>query len=554
MKKNLKKAGVAVLTMAMMLSAGAITSIPAYAADATINITVPESATGVTYKYIKIADATKVNERWEYSNLNAKFAGVLKLEAVSATLKTAADKDLGEIIDHGSEARELATSLADKVTDADLAAVPAKLGPGYYLLVDTSSKKALPVLLSITDEDTINIEAKIVDVPFNKKITKIETKGSTDNVISKADTANTAVDGKSGIVDGGSKVQYQLDTEFPMFDTKTVKAAYSEEIDDPANPGSKITVNHAATNITDFTIVDLPEDSIEIIRKAAESDTANTGIVVSYYDTATSAWVNLTENTDYTVADYTSSTKLSDKTTGVGATGTGFKLTFADNTVITKRGEKVKVVFSANIVAEPDVNVDPNNNTSELSYNNDFYTGGAKFNDDGVTPPDTPEEPDEPNKKIKSEADVYATAYTVNKVDEKGDPLDGAGFTIYKKGTTTVVGTLDAAKSTTSKFVFTGLGVGKYTIEETTVPTGRKKAANIDFEITAAEDGKTLYLGNFKFDGTDTASVDVINYKGQTLPGTGGIGTYLFTIGGAAIVLLAGVMFVFYMKKRKAED
>ena len=36
--------------------------------------------------------------------------------------------------------------------------------------------------------------------------------------------------------------------------------------------------------------------------------------------------------------------------------------------------------------------------------------------------------------------------------------------------------------------------------------------------------------------------------------GTGGIGTYLFTIGGAAMVLLAGVLFVIYMKKRETEE
>ena len=40
----------------------------------------------------------------------------------------------------------------------------------------------------------------------------------------------------------------------------------------------------------------------------------------------------------------------------------------------------------------------------------------------------------------------------------------------------------------------------------------------------------------------------------ETLPATGGIGSVIFTVSGAAIVLLAGVLFVIYMKKRKAEE
>ena len=38
------------------------------------------------------------------------------------------------------------------------------------------------------------------------------------------------------------------------------------------------------------------------------------------------------------------------------------------------------------------------------------------------------------------------------------------------------------------------------------------------------------------------------------LPGTGGMGTVLFTVGGAAVVLLAGALFVVYMRKRKVEE
>ncbi len=88
-------------------------------------------------------------------------------------------------------------------------------------------------------------------------------------------------------------------------------------------------------------------------------------------------------------------------------------------------------------------------------------------------------------------------------------------------------------------------------------PTGFAKAADIEFTVTPTV--KTnKYLGNFTYNNTQDAgttnTLDVINYPGSTLPGTGGMGTILFTVGGAAIVLLAGTMFVIYMKKRKVEE
>ena len=54
-----------------------------------------------------------------------------------------------------------------------------------------------------------------------------------------------------------------------------------------------------------------------------------------------------------------------------------------------------------------------------------------------------------------------------------------------------------------------------------------------------------------KADGFETG---INNPLLETLPATGGIGTYLFTIGGVSIVLLAGVLFVIYMKKRETEE
>ena len=45
----------------------------------------------------------------------------------------------------------------------------------------------------------------------------------------------------------------------------------------------------------------------------------------------------------------------------------------------------------------------------------------------------------------------------------------------------------------------------------------------------------------------------ITNKKGTTLPGTGGMGTTIFTIGGIVLVALAALMFVIYMRKQKKQ-
>ena len=49
-------------------------------------------------------------------------------------------------------------------------------------------------------------------------------------------------------------------------------------------------------------------------------------------------------------------------------------------------------------------------------------------------------------------------------------------------------------------------------------------------------------------------SHDLYNEYLDELPATGGMGTVLFTAGGIAVILMAGALFVVYMKKRNAEE
>ena len=54
--------------------------------------------------------------------------------------------------------------------------------------------------------------------------------------------------------------------------------------------------------------------------------------------------------------------------------------------------------------------------------------------------------------------------------------------------------------------------------------------------------------GKIKIDGTDATRVDVQNVSGSLLPSTGGMGTTVFYIAGALLVLISGVVLI--AKKR----
>ena len=108
---------------------------------------------------------------------------------------------------------------------------------------------------------------------------------------------------------------------------------------------------------------------------------------------------------------------------------------------------------------------------------------------------------------------------------------------------------------TDGKAKFTGLGAGEYTLSETKVPAGYNKIADISFEITATvSDDTTSQTGKqitFDTDNDDinvesdnTLTLTVENQKGTELPSTGGIGTTIFYVIGAILVLGAGILLV----------
>lgn len=145
--------------------------------------------------------------------------------------------------------------------------------------------------------------------------------------------------------------------------------------------------------------------------------------------------------------------------------------------------------------------------------------------------------------------------------NKENNLLANAGFEVYKDNATTPLKfkqqengnyryAPDAKDATTTvitneggKVVVEGLNVGSYHFKETKAPTG--------YSINT--DGKTIELTQT---GVATAIIknsDKLNdTKLNSLPSTGGMGTYLFTIIG--VVVMAGAAGAFFISRRKGSE
>ncbi len=171
-----------------------------------------------------------------------------------------------------------------------------------------------------------------------------------------------------------------------------------------------------------------------------------------------------------------------------------------------------------------------------------------------------------------TETDTYG--FELKKVDDNGDALDGATFTLadsegnliefyYDTDTNTYivhdesideVSTTDIVVTNGDVYVF-GLEEGTYTLTETVAPDGYNMLSEpITVTIEqASEDGETWTVtangvtttGSVDSTGTITwPTLTVENNAGQELPGTGGMGTTIFYIIGGILVVGAVVVLI----------
>ncbi len=489
MKKTFKRAGVAVLSMAMLLSMGAIGAISASAeGEGTITVSVANNVTAGTVKMYKVAQINGLGN-WEWVSpftSATDFSTIKNYEENSAETKALASALARQVtastaaVDTGSfvKADDTTTPPTKAVESVELTAAA---GTGYYLVVVESTDAGTfiqPILKQIKDGDTATASVKGSTLTLDKSIEEIADSAST-----VASTKNTGVAAK------GDKIEYKISTSIPTYDSAV-----------------------EADNIRSFVITDTPTTGIKISNATAAACNLNVQI-------------DGTDSEDYTFA----------------TSGDGFTITLSGTQVKNHMGESIDITFDAELDTDAVVNA-ANTNEATLTYGNDYATGGGE---------------------ATLEDEVYV--YTVNlegvkvKQGDTNTKLPNAEFKLYRgtKESANLVGTVKTGAD--GKISFDRLTEGTYILEESKAPDGYKAISDQTIVITGTK-ASNDYTGAFTADNifttfeAGTLKGNIEDPTADALPGTGGMGTTLFTIGGAAIVLLAGAMFVVYMRRRKNEE
>ena len=216
-----------------------------------------------------------------------------------------------------------------------------------------------------------------------------------------------------------------------------------------------------------------------------------------------------------------------------------------------KANDQIVISYKATLNENAVVGLPGNPNESKLSY------GDSSMSSSNVTPP---------SQTTTYTWDVDVFKYT--KVGETETALAGATFTlsknadgsnpialvsesnnVYRVAKTGETGTVtEITTDATGKFTIKGLDADTYYLTETAAPAGYNKLASA-VTITIGDNGVV--------NGTTEATqgvdeVKVLNQSGAELPSTGGIGTTIFYVIGAALVI--GAIVILVAKKRAGSE
>ena len=140
--------------------------------------------------------------------------------------------------------------------------------------------------------------------------------------------------------------------------------------------------------------------------------------------------------------------------------------------------------------------------------------------------------------------DLPVFKYDGTTADKKG--LGNATFVLKKADGTEVATKVTSVEAgSEGKVTFEKLGAGTYTVQETIAPSGYNRNSTL-YTINISVEGVITVNG----DSNTVTTLEVPNYP-VTVPSTGGMGTMMFYVGGAALIACAGVL-LFVLKRKKA--
>ena len=216
-----------------------------------------------------------------------------------------------------------------------------------------------------------------------------------------------------------------------------------------------------------------------------------------------------------------------------------------------KAGQKITVTYTATLNENAVVATDELNSV-KVVYSNNPTTDGT-------------------GESAESKTHQYTFGFDLNKTDgtngladakfqlkdSEGNVIDliSAGADTYRPAKTGESGVDTVTTPEGGVIHFTGLAEGTYQLVETEAPEGYNKVTEpitVTIEATYKDDG-TLNTWSVKLgdEVQQGQTVEVVNHAGTLLPGTGGIGTVVFTVAGAAIVIAGAA---WYISRRKQQN
>lgn len=503
--KLFKKLASFILAFAMVMAI-AMPSV-VMAADGKSTITIDGFTAGSEYVAYKLFNATDDgNGHFSYT-VNSKYETVLK-EVTGKSTGADIVKYLDSIKNKATDVREFADKVYAKVKkmDVDYTATSGKFADvdqGYYLIAQTkvgTNEAYSLVMLGTAGKKELKVTPKTGVPTFEKKIK--EKNDSTGEVTDWQDASD---------YDIGDDVPFKLTgTVSDKYDNyKTYYYAFHDDMD----------------------------DTLEFNAASVVVKINGTVIDKSKYDVNTAT-----------------------------KDGCTFEVVFNDlKTVSPEKPENVTVEYTAKLKGSAKLGSEGNFNRGKLEFNNNpYYEGEGK-----------PETSETPWDKVV----VFTYKLIANKTDGDGNALAGAGFTLYKfdKDKNKYVKVEEIPAGTTTTFAFTGADAGKYKLVETTVPDGYNKADDLVFEVkgtykaenTASPleapelteleildaNGHSITTGEDKVFTTNlvkgTATTNIKNLPGSSLPETGGMGTTVLYTAGTLMILAAAA---FLVMKKKAES
>lgn len=497
--KKIFAAFLAVMMIALMIPFTASAAAPKGPYTATY-VCAPNTSTEADkvgdydFSFFKIADLDK--ETGKYDVINTLKTNTALVNAVNAADSTKRSKDIisaCDVIYKTSPASFGTAATTLSFTSADTTGKNVTLNDaGIYYIYCT--KKPAKVT---------NVTNSLVALPYYSNNSWVTTTDQTTvNLASKVSTSPVTVTknaDKTNVGDNDKTVTYTL----------TASTAGSLE--------NKLTT-YAITDTMDNALT-LNEDSVEVKLNAT----------------------TLTKGTDYTVEkNYAYNNGTSDVTATFAIVFTSAMLDSADfyNAETADAAKTITVTYTA------DLNANAASKFAQALPNTDgLYYG----NNSGM------------NYEQGPTVNVFTYGVNVAKVDgNTNSPLGGAVFTVYTKNKET--NELEELTVDGKKVIATtgADGTADFVLE------GETKAFAFDADLTyyvketAAPEGYNINDSVFtvninKENGvTQVNGAAIPNYK-PVVPETGGMGTMMFTIGGAALIACAGVLFLIVRKKKSAK-